>query len=107
MRADLDQIAQRLRAAEIILQPMQVAGGKLTPLQVRRIVGDIRKSMADARMAARRIGELMAMLERYQLDLMPKPQRPVLRVIEGGVARTARPRRRAAQAPDDQGPHAA
>lgn len=109
MKADLDQIAQRLRVAETILAPMQVAGGKLTALQVRVIITALRKSMADARMTGNRIGELMGLLERHRMDLLPPAPRPRLQVIEGGVTRSAKSRRRASPgaAPGSDGPRAA
>jgi hypothetical protein len=89
MKADLDRIADRLARAARELGPMQVAGGRLDAVAVRRLVGVLEMSAAEARLAGRRVQELLRMIVAHGEEPPPAPPRPRLRAIRGGRGEAA------------------
>jgi hypothetical protein len=89
MKADLDRIADQLARQARELAPMQVAGGRLDALAVRRLVGVLEMTSAQARMAGRRVQELLRLIVAHGEEPPPAPPRPTaknggLRLVEGG-----------------------
>lgn len=85
MKADLDRIADALQRQVRALAPMQVAGGSLTAIQVRQLVGVLELSAAQARQTGRRVGELLRLIEQLGDRPPPASPKPRLRLIRGGA----------------------
>jgi hypothetical protein len=84
VKADLGRVADRLARQARELVPMQVAGGRLTALQMRRLVGVLELSAAQARMTGRRVDELLRLIAAHGDAPPPPPPRPCLRLLNGG-----------------------
>lgn len=85
MKTELDRVADALQRQARQLAPMQVAGGSLTAVQMRRLVGVLELNAAQARQVARRVGELLALIEQLGDRPPPVPPKPGLRLIRGGA----------------------
>ena len=90
MQQDIDAIADRLERLRRRLVPKQIAGGALTALEARSIVGELDRSITEARATGRRVSELLTLIVTLGGDGPPPAARAPLRVI--GESETGAPR---------------
>ena len=82
-----EPVAVKVGVAETLLS---VAGGALTALEARSIVGELDRSITEARATGRRVSELLTLIVTLGGDGPPPAARAPLRVI--GESETGAPR---------------
>ena len=115
MRQELDAIAGKIEVVRLALRPMQIAGGRLTPLEARRLVAALDTAAAESRMAGRRVQEMLTIIVAHGEAAPAAPPRQALRLVasDGRPATTTRGgktrslRTGLPLPPDGEGPRAA